>query len=51
MEGVAADWEQPQAVMVGEFVETNGAVEGLFQTHNIFVQEHRQGVDEGLVEA
>lgn len=30
VEGMTADWEQPQAVVVGEFVETNGAVERLF---------------------
>lgn len=37
MKSMAADGEQSQPVLVGKFAETNGAIEWLFQTHNIFV--------------
>lgn len=51
MKSMAADWEQSQIVLIGKFVETNGAIEWLFQTPNFFVHENWQSVDEGLIEA
>ena len=50
VEGVAANRKQPELIVLGEFAETDGAVERLFGAFDdVFVEEDRKGVDQSLV--
>lgn len=51
VEGVAADRQKPELVVGLELAEADGAVEGLLGAEDLPVEEERQRVDEGLVEA
>ncbi|VFQ73548.1 unnamed protein product [Cuscuta campestris] len=55
VEGVAARRQQPELVLLSELAQADGAVEGLRRLRraakDLSVDEHRQGVDEGLVQS
>lgn len=49
MEGMAALGEKPELVVTVKLAEANSAIEGILEAYDGFVEEHREGVDEGLV--
>ena len=50
VKSVATFWQQPELVLRLKLTQTNGTVKGvLLESYDGLVEEHREGVNEGLV--